>query len=92
MRYIVRIKGGLFSHASTESVRDDSITMRDTWQLTGQKDFYDGGSSIIEAQDINVNSAGLTKSKHYQGSNYGRYVFSTVIRSSLGVTNTLQDH
>ncbi|KAL0935328.1 polysaccharide lyase family 4 protein [Colletotrichum truncatum] len=56
MRYIVRIKGGIFSHGSTES------------------DFYDGGSSIIEAQDINVNSAGLTKSKHYQGSNYGRTI------------------
>ncbi|GKT74488.1 polysaccharide lyase family 4 protein [Colletotrichum tofieldiae] len=54
MRYIVRIKGGLFSHGSTES------------------DFYDGSSSVIEAQDINVNGAGLTKSKHYQGSNYGR--------------------
>ncbi|OLN84356.1 putative rhamnogalacturonase 1 [Colletotrichum chlorophyti] len=54
MRYIVRIKGGIFSHDSTES------------------DLYDSGSSIIEAQDINVNSAGLTKSKHYQGSNYGR--------------------
>ncbi|WQF87207.1 Putative Galactose-binding-like domain superfamily, galactose mutarotase-like domain superfamily [Colletotrichum destructivum] len=68
MRYIVRIKGGLFSHASTES------------------DFYDGGSSIIEAQDINVNSAGLTKSKHYQGSNYGRTIdYDYVGRKKSGV-------
>ncbi|KAI5779608.1 Rhamnogalacturonase B, N-terminal-domain-containing protein [Geopyxis carbonaria] len=35
-------------------------------------DFYDDGSTTIEASDITQNSAGLTKSKHYQGSNYGR--------------------
>ncbi|SPO07772.1 uncharacterized protein DNG_10467 [Cephalotrichum gorgonifer] len=56
MRYIVRIKGGIFSHASTDP------------------DFYDTGSSYIEASDVSINSAGVTKSKHYQGSTYGRTI------------------
>ncbi|KAL0768005.1 hypothetical protein CaCOL14_008980 [Colletotrichum acutatum] len=45
-----------------------------------ESDFYDASSTIIEAQDINVNSAGLTKSKHYQGSNYGRLIPSSRLR------------
>ncbi|KAI9050472.1 hypothetical protein LZ554_005635 [Drepanopeziza brunnea f. sp. 'monogermtubi'] len=37
-------------------------------------DFYDPGSTI-EASDITLSSAnGYTKSKHYQGSNYGRTI------------------
>ncbi|KAK1706006.1 rhamnogalacturonan lyase [Colletotrichum lupini] len=60
---------------------DDSVSaMRYIVRIPGgifshdstESDFYDASSTIIEAQDINVNSAGLTKSKHYQGSNYGR--------------------
>ncbi|KAG0136607.1 putative rhamnogalacturonase B [Tuber indicum] len=35
-------------------------------------DFYDNGGATIEASDVIRNSNGYTKSKHYQGSNYGR--------------------
>jgi rhamnogalacturonan endolyase len=39
---------------------------------SSMSDFYDDGSTTIEASDITQNSLGYTKSKHYQGSNYGR--------------------
>lgn len=37
-------------------------------------DYYDDGSTTIEAADITINSLGYTKSKHYQGDNYGRTI------------------
>ncbi|KAK0380196.1 rhamnogalacturonan lyase [Colletotrichum limetticola] len=74
---------------------DDSVSaMRYIVRIPGgifshdstESDFYDASSTIIEAQDINVNSAGLTKSKHYQGSNYGRsQVVDYVGRKKTGV-------
>lgn len=42
---------------------------------SSMSDFYDDASTTIEASDITQNSLGYTKSKHYQGSNYGRSVF-----------------
>lgn len=39
-----------------------------------QLDYYDPGSSYIEASDVSINSNGITKSKHYQGNTYGRTV------------------
>ncbi|RMJ03431.1 hypothetical protein CDV36_015044 [Fusarium kuroshium] len=65
MRYIVRIKSGIFSHASTDA------------------DYYDPGSSYIEASDVSINSDGITKSKHYQGNTYGR----TMDYDYIGKTN-----
>ncbi|EKD21520.1 rhamnogalacturonan lyase [Drepanopeziza brunnea f. sp. 'multigermtubi' MB_m1] len=51
-------------------------------------DYYDPGSTI-EASDISLSSAnGYTKSKHYQGSNYGRtidYDYVGKSTSSVGV-------
>ncbi|KAE8150653.1 Rhamnogalacturonase B, N-terminal-domain-containing protein [Aspergillus avenaceus] len=75
-RYIVRLKGGIFSHEETES------------------DYIDS-SETVEAHDILINSDGYTKSKHYQGSNYGRVIdFDYVGRStdSVGVWLIRSNH
>lgn len=37
-------------------------------------DYYDATSSSIETDDITQNPDGITKSKHYQGLNYGRTI------------------
>ncbi|KAI8713746.1 Rhamnogalacturonan endolyase [Fusarium sp. LHS14.1] len=66
MRYIVRIKPGIFSHASTDA------------------DYYDPGSSYIEASDVSINSNGITKSKHYQGNTYGRTMDYDYVGKSNG--------
>ncbi|KAJ1564368.1 hypothetical protein HK096_008325, partial [Nowakowskiella sp. JEL0078] len=47
-------------------------------------DYYDTGSTIIEASDIMVNSLGYTKSKHYEGSNYGRVIDYDYVGKSTG--------
>ncbi|PLB49902.1 hypothetical protein P170DRAFT_491422 [Aspergillus steynii IBT 23096] len=47
-------------------------------------DFYDDGSTTIEASDITKNSAGYTKSKHYQGSNYGRVMDFDYVGKTTG--------
>ncbi len=38
-------------------------------------DYYDASTVTVEASDVTLSSAnGYTKSKHYQGSNYGRTI------------------
>ncbi|KAH7123295.1 Rhamnogalacturonase B, N-terminal-domain-containing protein [Dactylonectria estremocensis] len=77
MRFIVRIKSGIFSHASTDP------------------DYYDSGSTYIEASDVSINSGSITKSKHYQGSTYGRtmdYDYIGRTTSSVGLFMIRSNH
>ncbi|CZT03961.1 related to Putative rhamnogalacturonase [Rhynchosporium agropyri] len=54
-----------------------------------ESDYYDPSTRNVEASDVTVSSAtGYTKSKHYQGSNYGRtidYDYVGKASSTLGI-------
>lgn len=49
-----------------------------------ESDFYDDGSTDLETSDIVLNPSGLTKSKHYQGSNYGRTIDYDYVGKTTG--------
>ncbi|KAI5837618.1 Rhamnogalacturonase B, N-terminal-domain-containing protein [Morchella snyderi] len=51
---------------------------------SSMSDFYDDDSTTIEASDITQNSLGYTKSKHYQGSNYGRVIDFDYVGKTTG--------
>ncbi|CUS09379.1 unnamed protein product [Tuber aestivum] len=51
---------------------------------SSMSDFYDEGSATIEASDVVRNSRGDTKSKHYQGSNYGRVMDFDYVGKTTG--------
>ncbi|PWW78965.1 Polysaccharide Lyase Family 4 protein [Tuber magnatum] len=47
-------------------------------------DFYDDGGAAIEASDVTQSPHGYTKSKHYQGSNYGRVMDFDYVGKTTG--------
>ncbi|KAI1489786.1 rhamnogalacturonan lyase [Biscogniauxia mediterranea] len=65
-RYIVRFKGGIFPHDTTDA------------------DYYDSGSSYIEASDVMEDANGYTESKHYAGNTYGRTIDYDYVGKTTG--------
>ncbi|ORY55495.1 rhamnogalacturonan lyase [Pseudomassariella vexata] len=65
-RYIVRFKGGIFPHSTTDA------------------DYYDDGSTYIEASDVMKDSNGYTESKHYCGNTYGRTIDYDYVGKTTG--------
>ncbi|KAI1338818.1 rhamnogalacturonan lyase [Xylariaceae sp. FL0016] len=47
-------------------------------------DYYDAGSTTIEAQDITADSNGHTESKHYAGNTYGRTIDYDYVGKTTG--------
>jgi len=79
LRYIVRIVPNILPKASTDS------------------DYYDTPSTIVESTgDVQLSTTyGITKSKHYQGSNYGRtidYDYVGKATSSVGIWLIRSNH
>ncbi|KAI0126476.1 Rhamnogalacturonase B, N-terminal-domain-containing protein [Xylariales sp. AK1849] len=51
---------------------------------TTDADYYDDGSSYIEASDVMEDSSGYTESKHYSGSTYGRVIDYDYVGKTTG--------